>query len=142
VTGVRADWRLADLLDETSDPFEAVIYSSGLQVNLDASDEELDEALKRALRTEGRLWDIGLKCSLKENGQDCLSCTQASTDPQAALTRLCEVGKDGQTLARRADERQTRRRAPLRELAASVEGFTELGHLEPEYDELLTAVGM
>jgi hypothetical protein len=138
---VRADWRLADLLDE-ADPFENVIYSSGLQVDLDGSEEDLVAALQKALRIEGRLDAIGLSCPLKDGGQDCLTCRQSSTDRQVPLTKLCELGKDQQTLVRRMDDTEKRRRAPLMELVGAIDGFSEIGHLDGAYDELLTAVGL
>lgn len=142
MSGVKADWRLAELLDDGEDPFEAVIYSSGLQVDVGGSDEELMQALQRALKIEGRLDAIGLTCPLKDSGQDCLTCRQSSGDPKVALTRLCEVGKDQRTLMQRMDERQVERKRPLIELAAAIESHTEMGHLGGAYDELLTAVGL
>lgn len=139
---VKADWHLADLLDKAEDPFEAVIYSSGLQVDLNGSEEELADALGRALKIEGRLDAIGLTCPLKDAGQECLTCRQSSADPGVALTRLCEIGKDQQTLVRRMDDQTEQRRAPLKELAASVARFSEMGHLDGAYGELLAAVGL
>lgn len=142
MSGVQADWRLADLLDEGDDPFGAIMYSSGLEVDLDAPDAMLTAALKKALRTEGRLYDIGLSCPLKDSGQDCLSCRESSSDPRSPLTRLCETGKDQQTLVRRIDGRREEADAPLVELLASIDGFSEMGHIDDAYDELLTAVGL
>lgn len=139
---VRADWHLADLLDKGEDPFGAVIYSSGLQVDLDGSEEDLVSALQKALAMEGRLDAIGLSCPLKDAGQDCLSCREATMDTAAPLTRLCEIGKDQQTLVRRMDENRVQRRRPLMELVRCVDDYSEMGHLDDEYAELLTAVGL
>jgi hypothetical protein len=141
VSGVQADWRLADLLDE-GDPFGSIIYSTGLHVDLNASEEELTEALAKSLKIEGRLFDIGLTCPLKDGGQDCLSCMEGSADPQVALTRLCETGRDQCTLMKQIDESRAVKNAPLVELLATIDGFSEIGHLDDEYAELLTAVGL
>jgi hypothetical protein len=142
MSGVKADWRLADLLDEGDDPFAEIIYSSGLSVNLNGSDEELQKALVDTIHREGRLWEKGITCPLKDAGQDCLSCSVAVMDPAEQLSRLCRIGKDQRTILQVGERRRDALTAPLRELAASVEPFVEMGDLDPAYAELRTAVGL
>lgn len=138
---VKADWRLADLLDE-DDPFADVILTSGLRVNLAGSEEELSEAISATIKREGVLWEQGIVCPLKDAGQDCLTCTKATMDPNEELSALCRLGRDQQTILQRANKRQRERYAPFSELGESLGGLMEIGEPATEYSELLEAVGL
>lgn len=141
MSGVKADWRLADLLDE-DDPFADVILTSGLRVNLAGSGEELSEAISATLKREGALWEQGIVCPLKEAGQDCLTCPKATMNPNDPMSALCRLGHDQYTILKRADLRQRERVAPFTELADCLTPMMEIGDISSEYSELLTAAGL
>jgi hypothetical protein len=138
VSGIKADWQLASLVETADDPFETMIYSSGLRVDLTGSEEGIHAALRRSLDLEGHLFNLGVTCPLKDGGQDCLTCTSFTPRDEEARSRLCVLGRDQRVIEKEAQARK----APLRELAGRVDEWTELGHLSDEYAELLTAVGL
>lgn len=142
--GVRTEWHLADLTDSEPDPFSEVVYSAGLTLDLtQASEDELLRHWKGFLRREGRLAGGGVTCDLKqERGMDCLRCPHATLDQADARSTLCRLGKDQSSIERRLREIGAARREPLEELARAVDEMTELGHLDDELAELLTAVGL
>lgn len=140
---LRAQWRLDELLGVADNPFDNVILSSGLKVNLDGSEEQVHDGLRQSLELEGRLFDEGITCELKDGGQDCLKCPEyvadRSEEPRAPL---CRLGRDQRLIEIRANDLSRARCGPFQEMAASVEGLAELGEIAPEYAELLTAAGM
>jgi hypothetical protein len=141
--GVRTEWHLAELTDSEPDPFSEVVHSVGLKINLNASEDELAQVWARLLKREGRLYRNGLTCELKQDrGMDCLRCPQAKMDPVEPISTLCRLGKDQSTIERRVNELAAARRAPLEELAREVDEVSEIGHLDDELAELLTAVGL
>jgi hypothetical protein len=141
VSSAKADWHLADLLDATEDPFDTMIYSSGLTVDLTGSEEDLAAAVAETLAMERRLFERGVICDLKDNGQDCQTCPMPMSD-ERGLHPLCRVGKDQFNLLGRLAQRKRTRQAPFVEIARAVGEFVELGHLNAHDAELLTAVGM
>lgn len=141
--GVRTEWHLAELASSDPDPFSEVVYSAGISFDLNASEDELVRVWGRLLKREGRLYQKGTQCELKqERGMDCLRCPQATLDPTEARSVLCRLGKDQRTLERAIEDKTRTRRAPLEELARVVDEVTEVGHLDDELAELLTAVGL
>lgn len=138
MTGIKADWRLAELLESADDPFDTMIFSSGLRVDLTGSDEEVFEGLKRSLSIEGSLYNKGVVCALKDEGQDCLTCPSFTARSDETRAPLCLVGRDQRTIEKEIEAR----REPVRELAGRVDEWSEMGHLNDEYAELLTAVGL
>lgn len=141
--GVRTEWHLAELTDSEPDPFSEVVYSTGLTLDLNAPEDELARTYTRLLMREGHLAKSGLTCELKqERGMDCLRCPQATLDRAEARSTLCRLGKDQWTIERRIEELTRARREPLEELAREVDEVTEIGHLDDELAELLTAVGL
>lgn len=138
MSSVRADWRLAELEDDGDDPFDTVILSAGLDVDLDGPEAGLYEAIRRTLHIESRLYNQGIECTLKEQGQDCLTCPEFTARPDQQRAPLCLIGRD-QKVIERAD---VVRRLPLKELAGFAEELSEIGHLPEEYAELLTARGL
>jgi len=123
---VRAVWHLQDFMDAQDDPFDTVVYSSGLVIDLTGDEHELEAALKATLRVESQLFDRGLVCELKDGGQDCLSCPIPQMNPAERLSRLCRLGKDQVNIMDRLEDRRQARIAPLVELARSVEEYVEL----------------
>ena len=71
MTDGKAEWKLAEAM-ESADPFGDVVYSSGVTLDLTASEEELAHAFVDLLWREGRLLQRGITCELKDGGQDCL----------------------------------------------------------------------
>jgi hypothetical protein len=123
---IRAQWHLEQFLDAKDDPFDTVVYSSGLVVDLTGTDEQLHSALAETVRLEGLLYNGGLRCDLKEEGQDCSTCPVSQMNPAERLSRLCRLGKDQCNIVGRLEERKQARVAPLVELGRSVEEYVEL----------------
>lgn len=142
MTGVRANWHLAELADSDPDPFGAVVYSAGVVLDLTASADELAEQFIALLRVEGRLAALGLTCGWKDDGQDCRTCPHATLDPAQERSRLCRLGKDQSTAEKLCEERTAERRAPFTELAARADEASLIGRLDDDLVELLTAVGL
>lgn len=126
------------------DPFDSVILSSGLHVDLTGSEEEVFAGLKRSLELESKLDRRGVTCELKDGGQDCLTCPMYVADrAEEVRAPLCRLGRDQRLMEKRCNELSAvRRDEPFTELAEAVDAFEEIGEIEPEYDELLTAVGL
>lgn len=134
---IRADWRLSELADLADDPFDTVVLSSGLAVDLTGSKRDIEQGISRSLQMEQALYSRGVTCEMKEGGQDCLTCPMFTPRPEEQRARLCLLGRD----QRMIEKAHIARMAPLRELAQRVEGWSEIGHLDEELSELLTAVG-
>lgn len=138
MTGIKADWRLAELAEQADDPFDTMILSSGLRVDLTGSEDDIYEGVRQSLGLEERLWRKGVTCELKDEGQDCLTCPAFTQREDEARAPLCLLGRDQRTMEREL----AARKEPLRELAGRVDEWTEIGHLSDEYAELLTANGL
>lgn len=143
---VRAEWRLAELLGLTGDddPFASVVLTTGLTVDLSGSEDELMTGLAESLRVESRLFNRGITCELKDNGQNCLTCpAYVASREEAARAPLCRLGRDQRTLEDRANAMSAERRlAPVKDVARRASFYSELGHLPERYEELLTAAGL
>jgi hypothetical protein len=139
-SGVRAEWHLADLGTVDEDPFNAVVYSAGIDIDLTAPEEELGAKLVELMRLEERLYNRGLTCDLKWAGQDCRSCTQATLDPTQDRSNLCRLGKDQCTVEAQYTKLRDARLAPVEELAEKIDDVSELGVLPDDLAELLMQV--
>lgn len=142
MNGVRAEWHLSDLTDDTIDPMGTVAYSTGVTIDLTAPEEELQQLLTRLMLREGRLFDTGITCGYKDNGQDCLTCPHATLDVGDKQSVLCRLGKDEQTVANRLQDRRRAQEQSVGDLADEAGAASELGELDPELAEFLTAVGL
>lgn len=138
MTGVKAQWHLADLTPAEADPFGAVVYSAGLKVNLSAPVDELMDVLGNLMHREARLDARGITCHYKDAGQDCLDCPHATLDPENRQSILCRLGKDQQTVAHNVEARLTLSRV----MAEETSDMREIGRLDPELADLLTTVGL
>lgn len=138
MSGIKADWRLSELAEVAADPFETMILSSGLRVDLGGSEDEVFQGIVSSLDLEGALFNRGIICELKDGGQDCLTCPSFTSRSDESRTPLCLLGRDQRTI----ENELNARRAPVRELAGRVDEWTEIGHLSDRYAELLTAVGL
>lgn len=142
---VRTQWHLAELAESDDDPFGSVVYSTGIDIDLTASPDELAEAFKRLLLREGRMAQRGLTCELKDKGQNCLSCPAATLDASEDRSRLCRLGKDQATIERACLAESNERHAEFEEMFnRTIAEFEELAHaMRPaDVDELLTSVGL
>ena len=135
----KAEWKLAEAM-ESSDPFTAVVYSTGLVMDLTASEEEMSRVFVEMLRREGTLFDRGITCELKDGGQDCLHCPAATLDPEEPRSVLCRLGKDESTLEKACQAKREQRLAPIREIAALASECAEIGDIPDELVVLLTEV--
>lgn len=138
MSGIKADWRLAELIETADDPFDTMIFSSGLWVDLTGSEDEVFEGIKQSLDLESALFDRGIVCAMKDEGQDCLTCQHFTARSDEARSPLCLLGRDQRTI----EKEYQARKEPVRELAGRVDEWSEIGHLSDEYAELLTAVGL
>lgn len=142
MTGVRANWNLAEAVAATpDDPFEAVVYTEGAQIDLTASETELAAQLMILCAMETELGARGITCPLKSDGQSCQTCTVATLDPSRRRSALCRVGKDQETVWQAGDARVEVRMGPVRIMAAVAEEMSELGHISDELAELAVAAG-
>jgi len=143
MTGVKAEWHLDELMDKGDDPFDTVLYSSGIPIDLDGDSASLADTFVEMLKMEERMSKRGINCHLKrEKGQDCRTCPVATMDRDEPRSRLCRLGKDQVTVLARYEVREAERKAPFMELAGIADEATEMGHLDDELVEWLTAVGL
>lgn len=136
--GVKTEWHLAELSSGEADPFADAVYSIGLEVDLGGSEEELSRALKTLVERESRLFNVGMTCDLKDDGQDCRTCPVATLERSEPRSRLCRLGKDEFAIVDRLKAMSTARQ----EVADAADELSEVGHLDAELAELLTAVGL
>jgi hypothetical protein len=143
---IKAQWHLEELLGIVDDnPFDSVVLSSGLTVDLTGSEEEIYDGMRRSLEVEAKLYDGGVTCDLKDNGQDCLTCAMYVADrAEEPRAPLCRLGRDQRLMENRHGALRTVRiEAPFLELAALGEEMSEMAPTPtPEYEALLTAVGI
>lgn len=137
MSGTKAEWHLADLTD-TGDPFEQVVYSTGIEIDLTASEDELARKWVELSYREAEMLKRGSQCQLKDDGQDCLTCPHATLDRTDSRNRLCRLGKDQSNLEKRIMALTDARVAPLRELVAEMDAALEV--LPADLEELLTQV--
>jgi hypothetical protein len=140
--GIKADWRLAELLEINNDPFEDVILSSGLTVNLDGTDEELAEAFVALRDRERKIASEGIKCELRESGYNCADCKVAQLQRTHPMSSLCRMGKDMETVWAVHDRRETARREPIQALIELADECSEIGHVDDELLDWILGAGV
>lgn len=138
---VRADWKLAEAVAD-EDPFAAVVFTPGIEIDLTAPEEELAAKLTELMAMEQALVGRDIRCKLKDGGQDCLTCPQATLNPALRRSALCRVGKDQATVWAAGEARYGQRMGPILEMAKIADEMSEIGHLDGEMIELLAAVGL
>jgi hypothetical protein len=126
---------------QDSDPFGNVVYSSGVTLDLTASEEELAHVFTDLLLREGTLLQRGVTCHLKDGGQDCLCCPAATLDATETRSVLCRLGKDQSTVEKAYEAQRDARLAPIMELAALASECAEIGDMPEELAVLLTEIG-
>jgi hypothetical protein len=139
VTEGKAEWKLAQAMENT-DPFGAVVYSTGVTLDLTASEEDLANVFVALLRREGRLLQRGITCELKDEGQDCLHCPVATLDSTYPRSVLCRLGKDESTVEKAYEAKRANRHETVSDLAALADEMSEIGDMPDDLIELLTQV--
>jgi hypothetical protein len=134
---IKAEWHLSELELGEGDPFDNVILSTGLTVDLTGSEADIYEGLKRTIDLESRLFNRGITCDLKDAGQDCLACPKFTGDPGESRMPLCRLGRDQRTLIRRADSMRQVKYKPYRVLGGQFQGYAEISDT---YADLLGSI--
>lgn len=109
---VRARWGLEDTyVDDDGDPFEAATpvaaepapadpVVDGVPIDLHGSAPELNLRIVELVGEEKRLWDLGVRCSLKDqHDMTCHACPIGRGAPAFPLSQLCKVGVDQERTA-------------------------------------------
>src|SRR5947209_2085738 len=125
---------------QNADPFGGVVYSSGVSLDLTASEEDLADVFVDLLQREGRLLRRGITCDLKDSGQDCLHCPVATLDETYSRAVLCRLGKDQSTVEKAVEAKRAARQETVRDLAVLADEMSEIGDMPDDLIELLTQV--
>lgn len=122
---VRSEWNLAKLIQPSAgNPFDRVVTSSGLTVDLTGTEDELRAAFLRTLHIEEDLFNRDITCELKDNEQDCLECSMYVADRQEEpRAPLCRLGRDQRMIEIKTQERRRERFEPQ---VTIIEGYLEL----------------
>lgn len=112
MTGIKAEWRLSELDLATDNPFDTVILTSNLRVDLSGDESEIHRGITRTVELESRLFDRGVTCDLKDDGQDCRTCPAFTADYEERRRPLCQLGRDQHLLLSRAEEFKATREKP------------------------------
>lgn len=99
MAGTRADWHLDVALPDDSDPFADAapsVREVGQPIDLSQDTAKLHASLEALLRRESRLYNMGIRCALKDRDDTCCSaCPLAQDhDAESRLGDLCATGKE------------------------------------------------
>lgn len=95
MSGVRANWHLADLMsDDDSDPLD--IRSVAKPIDLTGGEAALQRELQASLRIENRKFNQGVYCDLKltedwPTAFSCRTCPQRTEDPNNPMAAVCAM---------------------------------------------------
>lgn len=94
MTGVKANWHLADLDVDDSDPLD--IRQLAKPINLSGTIPALERELQASLRIEGRKYAQGVYCELKfeedwPNTFTCRTCPKRTEDPDNPMFSVCTM---------------------------------------------------
>jgi hypothetical protein len=98
--GIGANWHMGGATpaasDDAPDPFADGASTAPSLPTIEASEEELFDLLGRLLKREGRLFNLGIMCPLKDKGECVCSACPIShhNDPESDLFHLCQIGRD------------------------------------------------
>lgn len=93
---VKADWHHGALAAAPEgDPFEcAPIEEIGVPIDLSKDVATLSEELGALMRREGRLYEAGATCAIKDRADTtCHGCPLAGRTGDDARNALCEIGR-------------------------------------------------
>lgn len=91
--GVRANWHVDELDVATDDPFADDVEHVGVPIRIDGRRVSLDERLLELIRAEGRLFDAGVTCAIRDRDDTCCNaCPVHHAD--ARVAPLCDVGRE------------------------------------------------
>jgi len=134
--GIQADWNLAELEKVNDDPFDTMILTTGLTVDLTGGEEAVYDGLRQTLRIEAELFNHDITCELKDGGQDCLTCDLYTTDREERRAPLCMLGRDQRKLEQRCSALTAER---VRPYAALGESYLPEASMAAPYGRLLRA---
>lgn len=94
MSGVRADWFLADLDLDDSDPLDIRMVAT--PIDLSGNLAALQRELRASLRIEGRKYEQGLYCELKlehewPDAWSCRTCPHRTEDPDNPMMSICAM---------------------------------------------------
>ena len=93
---VRANWFLDELIVEEVPAVEEV----GQPIDLHHGDARLNRRLVELVALEGRLWDRGVRCAIKDRPDTaCSACPVFVHEGDGALGPLCALGVEQERVA-------------------------------------------
>lgn len=92
---VKARWPGSEIRVPTEDPFRQRVEQVGMPIELTERTAELNGELAELIEVESRLYNLGVRCEIKERGDTtCHACPlSAHDDPSSALHQLCSTGR-------------------------------------------------
>lgn len=99
---IKARWSETDVVVPVDDdPFQARVEQIGLPIVLTAPFAQLNERLIELVQIEGRLFNRGVRCAVKDRDDtSCNACPlsahESKTDP---LGELCRCGREQELVA-------------------------------------------
>lgn len=94
---LKADWFAEQVPQDLSDPFaDAPLPFGSTVISLDSSTAELNARLRDLIKREGRLFNMGITCDLRDCSEStCLACPVSKLgDPDSPLSALCRIGQE------------------------------------------------
>ncbi len=94
---MKADWFTDQSAADALDPFaDAPLPFGSTVISLDSPVAELDSRISDLLTREGRLFDMGITCDLRDATEStCLACPVSKLgDPDSPLSALCRIGQE------------------------------------------------
>lgn len=94
---MKADWFTSPPDADLPDPFaDAALPFGSTVISLDSSVAELDHRIKDLVQREGRLFNMGITCDLRDCTEStCLACPVSKLgDPESPLSALCRIGQE------------------------------------------------
>lgn len=96
--GVKAQWPGMDLVvrdDEDTDPLAARVEQVGLPITLHPDFAALNEKLLQLVQVEGRLFNSGVRCAIKDRDDtSCSACPISAHQENTELAALCRCGRE------------------------------------------------
>jgi hypothetical protein len=93
---VQANWFRNDVSLIEEDPFDDG-PASGTVIDLTGSEAQLAEQVADLLKREGRLWNQGVRCAIKQETENvcCSVCPLSQhANPDSDLHPLCKIGRE------------------------------------------------
>lgn len=99
---VKARWHTAVVVPEDldEDPLQARVEQVGLPIHLGHEHAVLNERLLELVQVEGRLFNAGVTCAIRDR-QDtsCSACPISAHEEDTQLAALCRCGREQERVA-------------------------------------------